>query len=262
MLVGEAGLDNCSILNITIKDEYIPEINENLNQVIYFRFYGQNFINKAPIMIPFDYDEKVSSLIAKLRNKCNLTEYVKFIFNAKSLNESLTVAEAGLTNNSNVFVVKTFGPIFKIDFKFWNLKENYIPINIEIGGLKPVSDLIKKFLKEIYLNGNGFQFIFNSKKLEEGLSIEKVGFLEKPEIYFKTERPIKVISLMIKFYNKEITVNVAVVINYYISTLIKIIENNFNLVIDELIFNNRQLETDLTIEEAGLKNNDIIYIKN
>lgn len=67
---------------------------------------------------------------------------------------------------------------------------------------------------------------------------------------------------MMKFYNKKITINVAVVINYYISTLIKIIENNFNLVIDELIFNNRQLETDLTIEEAGLKNNDIIYIKN
>ena len=33
----------------------------------------------------------------------------KFIFNAKLLNQDLSVAEAGLHNNSNIFVVATKG---------------------------------------------------------------------------------------------------------------------------------------------------------
>jgi len=55
-------------------------------------------------------EEKVSELIKKYRiisgdNK--LTK--KFIFNAKSLNYDLTIAEAGITHNANIFVVSTKG---------------------------------------------------------------------------------------------------------------------------------------------------------
>ena len=52
-------------------------------------------------------NEKVSDLITKFRNKAHDTElqHEKFIFNAKRLNMSLTVAEAGLSNNSIIYVI-------------------------------------------------------------------------------------------------------------------------------------------------------------
>ena len=52
-------------------------------------------------------DEKVSELISKFRTKAHDTDlqHEKFIFNAKRLNMSLTVAEAGLSNNSIIYVI-------------------------------------------------------------------------------------------------------------------------------------------------------------
>ena len=55
-------------------------------------------------------DDKVSSVIEKYRMKANdRDDSKKFIFNAKNLTPSLTVAEAGITNNANIFVVATKG---------------------------------------------------------------------------------------------------------------------------------------------------------
>ena len=66
--------------------------------------------NRPPITIQCLGDEKVSDIIKKYRIKADdKDESKKFIFNAKALNVTLTVAEAGLTNNANVFVVTTKG---------------------------------------------------------------------------------------------------------------------------------------------------------
>ena len=55
-------------------------------------------------------DELVSDIIQKYRNKTgDKDESKKFIFNAKQLNSSLTVKMAGITDNSNIFVVTTKG---------------------------------------------------------------------------------------------------------------------------------------------------------
>ena len=55
-------------------------------------------------------DEKVSEIIQKYRAKSNdRDDTKKFIYNAKQLNQDLTVAEAGIMNNSNIFVVATKG---------------------------------------------------------------------------------------------------------------------------------------------------------
>ena len=73
---------------------------------IAFRKEGQN----GPIYIQCNINEKVSDLIEKYRIKCGDRDLSKkFIFNAKFLNFSLTLEEAGLTNNSNVFVIKVKG---------------------------------------------------------------------------------------------------------------------------------------------------------
>ena len=51
-------------------------------------------------------DKKVSSLIEKFRKKAGDYDKTKrFIFNAKNVNPSL--AEAGMHNNCNIFVVAT-----------------------------------------------------------------------------------------------------------------------------------------------------------
>ena len=76
---------------------------------IIFRQSVYNNLDKiGPIMIHCFPDEEVSSIIEKYRNKSNDRDpNKKFIFNAKNLSPYLSVAEAGITNNSNIFVVKT-----------------------------------------------------------------------------------------------------------------------------------------------------------
>ena len=73
---------------------------------VHFRIEGR----KDEIVIQCLPDERVSELIKRYRTKTGDDDITKkFIFNAKALNESLSVAEAGLANNVNVFVVRTKG---------------------------------------------------------------------------------------------------------------------------------------------------------
>ena len=77
---------------------------------VIFRASGATGQAGAPIMVQCMPNDKVSDVIEKYRNKANdRDDTKKFIFNAKNLNASLSVAEAGLTNNANIFVVTTQG---------------------------------------------------------------------------------------------------------------------------------------------------------
>jgi hypothetical protein len=61
----------------------------------------------TPIYIDCSSDEKVSTIIERYRAKAGDNDInKKFIFNAKALNENLTIKEAALGNNSNIFVIK------------------------------------------------------------------------------------------------------------------------------------------------------------
>ena len=63
-----------------------------------------------PIMIQCMDNDKISDVIQRYRTKSSDTDTSKkFIFNAKQLNPALSVAEAGLTDNANIFVVTTRG---------------------------------------------------------------------------------------------------------------------------------------------------------
>ena len=83
--------------------------NERGGKCVIFRKSGEGQ-NEPPIMIQCMDHEKVSEVIARYRVKTGDQDgSKKFIFNAKQLNESLSVSEAGLTNNANIFVVTTRG---------------------------------------------------------------------------------------------------------------------------------------------------------
>jgi hypothetical protein len=83
---------------------------QNSNQFInvYFRAGAQG--EGGHIMIQCTMNDKVSDLIEKYKTKSlEDVSKKKFIFNAKALNPSLTVSEAGLQEGANIFVVNTAG---------------------------------------------------------------------------------------------------------------------------------------------------------
>ncbi len=77
---------------------------------VVFRASGQGGQGKPPLMIQCQLNERVSDLIQRYRTKSGDRDpSKKFIFNAKNLNQSLTIEQAGITNNGNIFVVTTQG---------------------------------------------------------------------------------------------------------------------------------------------------------
>ena len=77
---------------------------------VVFRVSGQRAGETQNLNIQCTGDEKVSALIQRYRDKSGDHDNTKrFIFNAKNLNQKLTVNQAGITNNSNIFVVNTQG---------------------------------------------------------------------------------------------------------------------------------------------------------
>ena len=85
-----------------------PPQNNNGGINVYFRA-GQNGENGS-IMVQCTLEERVSEVIKRYGTKAmEDTNKKKFIFNAKALVPSLTVAEAGLQEGANIFVVNTAG---------------------------------------------------------------------------------------------------------------------------------------------------------
>mgnify|MGYP002626336211 CR=1 FL=1 len=81
---------------------------KSINEFTALFRYSENNINKV-ISIIFYEDEKVSDLIHRFKEKVPHynEDTTKFIYNAKNLEFNDTIIEAGLVNNSNIFVVKT-----------------------------------------------------------------------------------------------------------------------------------------------------------
>ena len=77
---------------------------------VVFRASGQGGQGKPPLMIQCMPNEQVSDVIKKYRLKSGDKDTTKkFIYNAKNLNQNISVGEAGITNNGNIFVVTTQG---------------------------------------------------------------------------------------------------------------------------------------------------------
>ena len=90
-------------LNQALKNQAKSQIQPDNNLNVIFKVKDIGTIN-----IQIQYDQKVAELINKYRGKTGDKEPKrKFIFNGKTLNPSLSCAEAGLTNNSIVFVLNT-----------------------------------------------------------------------------------------------------------------------------------------------------------
>ena len=141
---------------------------------VYFRKYGE--IKDNPVVIQCTPDQKVSEIIRKYRIATLSIDnpLEKFMFNGKKLNSELTVAEAGITNNSNIFIVN------RISVRFKDSYSNKVT-NINCFPDQKVSDII-----EIYRNKTGNRapqkFIFNAKNVNTTLTLGEAGIVFGSEI--------------------------------------------------------------------------------
>ena len=91
------------INNMNTTPPVSPEPN---NICIIFKLQVRDDLIKT-FSIQCTLNDKVSDVIKAFRNKANdfNFQHEKFIFNAKQINQTLTVAEAGMSNNSIIFVI-------------------------------------------------------------------------------------------------------------------------------------------------------------
>jgi hypothetical protein len=93
--------------NINKEENIYEDLGHDKGDIsVCFRYFKENGSHSIAIICSFN--EKVSNVIKKYRIKSgdyDTTE--KFIFDARNLNQSLTVYEAGLQNHSKIFVAST-----------------------------------------------------------------------------------------------------------------------------------------------------------
>ena len=86
------------------KEEEAPE-----NIVVIFHS-NKGAPTTPPIQVQCNIKEKMSKVIERYRKKASdFSKTIKFIYNSKAINPCITVAEAGIGNNANIFVAETNG---------------------------------------------------------------------------------------------------------------------------------------------------------
>ena len=80
---------------------------QNKSETINVFFRIKDGEGKPPIMIPCSPDDKINEIIEKYRKASSDNDQnKKFLFNGKPFNQTLSAAEAGLSDQSNIFVAK------------------------------------------------------------------------------------------------------------------------------------------------------------
>ena len=96
--------------NNPLNNNFPNQIEQSKKSITVIFWTGKHDKDGNPISqrIQCILDEKVSKVIERYRMQANDVETNKnFIFNAHLLNPTLTVAEAGLSDNSNIFAIST-----------------------------------------------------------------------------------------------------------------------------------------------------------
>jgi len=152
---------------------------------------------EPPIMIKCTTDMKVSEIIQRYRNKTNDFDINrKFIYNAKLLCADLTVSEAGLYNNSNIFVVKVKAD----EIYFLNNELNRLKIIIEnqnftMNKLKEELNISKEIIKTKNKKINELENQLNLIKEESDYNLaEKISSIEFLQNQLK-EKECKLLNL-------------------------------------------------------------------
>ena len=124
---------------------------------------------------------------------------IKFIFCDEHLNPNSTAREVGITNNSNIFVVKISEIII---FKIYGIKDINFPIIISLFNKNKISEIIDSFIFESGLSKTLIlKYVFNSKILNESMTIEEAGLKNKSEIIVYIKNPLDYIFINFQSIN-------------------------------------------------------------
>ena len=154
-------------------------------------FRDSREINKYASLQCF-LDEKISDVIKKYRVKSGDFDLTKiFIFNAKNLNQSLTVAEAGLSNLCNIFVVKTL----RVDYSQQNSNSSNINnfdsqnslLNNEILNLKNELNDKNRVIQQLQSNLENLKNKYYNLKNNTQILIKNLEEKERELISLKNE---------------------------------------------------------------------------
>ena len=248
----------------------------NNNITVVFRLNGpwEDQVPKVDY-IQCNPKDDIKELFEKWRKKNNIyDDNIKFIYNAKSLSYSYenlipTIEEFGITNNANIFVIKTstldssFEIIFRISKDHFYFVYSYRE--------QKISELIKKFLDTSGFNPSDIKnFVYNNKNINQNLTVEEAGLKNGSEIIVSlknnSNKYINIIfengneRRVIKCLKNEKFSSVYERFKGITSTQNKYIRFSFNFIeIDELDIFMWNIIQKKTLEELGLKDNSVIY---
>ena len=136
-----------------------------------------------PIMIDATTDMKIYEIIQRYRNLTGDQEpYIDLIYNGKKLNQNLTLAEEGILDKSNIFVVKRISDMNLIHVFFMS-EGNHMPIMIECTADMKVSKIIKRYRNKAGDYDKSIKFVFNAKQLNPSLTLAEAGILDNSNIF-------------------------------------------------------------------------------
>ena len=121
------------------------------------------------ITIQIENNKTVSQLFTRYRFKTMETDPLKFTLQGKPLDESLTLIEAGLDNESVITVEKLNPNFYNIKFE---MKNGGDVITIQISPDKLVSEAISLLEIQVGEKKEDLIFIYNGMKLDEKLTIK------------------------------------------------------------------------------------------
>ena len=159
-----------------------PQQSQGENWTLIFeRKYDVNKIN-----VQVNSDDTVLSAFNKYRIKSLENDSLKFTFNGKPLNEGLTLSASGLKDNSVIVVEKSnvqqnipgfLSLIFEREGGYQN-------IMIQIESSKTVREAIIAYKNKMGLMNTDetFMLIFNSKTLDENITLAQAGLKNSSKI--------------------------------------------------------------------------------
>ena len=159
-----------------------PQQSQGENWTLIFeRKYDVNKIN-----VQVNSDDTVLSAFNKYRIKSLENDSLKFTFNGKPLNEALTLSASGLKDNSVIVVEKSNVPQDKPGFLslLFEREGGYQNIMIQIESSKTVREAIIAYKNKMGLMNSDetFMLIFNSKTLDENITLAQAGLKNSSKI--------------------------------------------------------------------------------
>lgn len=152
-----------------------------------FKISGLNNIDFL-FIIPYNERKKVSELINFYLSKSGLkrSEIKKFIFKGNELNENLTIEEAGLVHNSQIFVKIQNINLNYINICFKCTDNNYIgndeTINIECFKNEKIKTILERYKYRTNNLNNYVKFSINSTLINDSLTVENSGLTHNSTI--------------------------------------------------------------------------------